>query len=137
MSYSFFNNTLVVFVCLSLYLSFCFPKCLQFYKLSYVILNFNVHMLDENLQFYQKMSIPFLNYILIVFVSLSLYLWKLPQKFQILHFLWIFIIFSVICYAKFFRFIRKFPTFFFNYSIVYLYAYHFIWVFFSKKFSIL
>ena len=56
-SSSFFNNTLVVFVCLSLYLSFCFPKYLQFYKLSYVILNFNIHMLDENLQFYQKMSL--------------------------------------------------------------------------------
>ena len=52
-----FNNTLVVFVCLSLYLSFCFPKDLKFYKLSYVILNFNIHMLDENLQFYKKISL--------------------------------------------------------------------------------
>ena len=49
-----FNNTLFVFVCLSLYLSFRFPKYLQFYKLSYVILNFNVHMLDENLQYISK-----------------------------------------------------------------------------------
>ena len=56
-SSSFFNNTLVVFVCLSLYLSFCFPKYLQFYKLSHVILNFNIHMLDENFQFNQQMSL--------------------------------------------------------------------------------
>ena len=56
-SSSLFNNTLVLFLCLSLYLSFCCPNCLQFYKLSYVILNFNIHMFDENLQFYQKMSL--------------------------------------------------------------------------------
>ena len=77
----FFNNTLVVLVCLSLYLSFYFPKYLQFYKLIFVILNFNIHMLDENFHFFsENISISFFNYILIVFVSLSLYLWKLPQK---------------------------------------------------------
>ena len=45
-SSSFFNNTLLVLVCLSLYLSFSLPKYLQFYKLFYVILHFNIHMLD-------------------------------------------------------------------------------------------
>ena len=55
-SSSCFNNTLVVFLCLSICPGFCFPKYLQFYKLSYVILNFNIHMLDENLQLYQKIS---------------------------------------------------------------------------------
>ena len=57
-----------------------FPKYLQFYKLSYVILTFNIYMLDENLQFYRKFPYFFFNYILIEIVSLSLYLWKLPQK---------------------------------------------------------
>ena len=53
----FFNNILGVFVCLSLYLSFCFPKYLQLYTFSYVILNFNIHMLEKNLQFYQQLSL--------------------------------------------------------------------------------
>ena len=83
-SSSYSNNTLVVFVCLSLYLTFCFPKY-QFYKLCYIILNFNIHMLDDNLWFYQKTSLfHFFNYILIVFVRLSLYLWNLPQKSSII-----------------------------------------------------
>ena len=56
-SSSFFNNTLVVFVCLILYLTFCFRKYLQLFKLSYIILNFNIHMIDENLLFYQKTSL--------------------------------------------------------------------------------
>ena len=42
-SSSFFNCILIVFVCLSFYLSFLFKKIL-FYKLSYVILNFIMHV---------------------------------------------------------------------------------------------
>ena len=58
-SSSFFNCILSVFVCLSLQLSF-FSKNLQCYKLSYVILNFNIHMLEDFLQFYRKMApLPF------------------------------------------------------------------------------
>ena len=35
--------------------AFFFSKNLQFYKLSYAILNFIIHMLEENLQFYKEM----------------------------------------------------------------------------------
>ena len=54
-STSLFNCILIVFVCLSLYLRF-FQKNLQFYELSYVILNFIIHMLEENIIFHRKMS---------------------------------------------------------------------------------
>ena len=86
-SSSFFDTTLVVFVCLSLYLSFGFPKYLQFYKLSYVIFNFNMYMLDENLQFYQKMS-PFLffNYILSGLKPYHCICENSHKNLQILHF---------------------------------------------------
>ena len=44
-------------ICMPILVSeFWFSKNLEFYKLSYVIFNFNIHMLDENLLFYQKMS---------------------------------------------------------------------------------
>ena len=48
-----FQLCVIVFVCLSLYLR-CFKENLKFFQLSYVILNFIIHMLDENLQFIQK-----------------------------------------------------------------------------------
>ena len=58
-STSFFNYVIIVFVCLSLYMR-VFIENLQFYQISYVILNFIIDMLDENLWFYEKMSfLPF------------------------------------------------------------------------------
>ena len=53
---------------------FSFSKNLHFKKFSYVILNFIIHMLDENLVLYKNVSTSFFNYILIVFLFLSLYL---------------------------------------------------------------
>ena len=53
----FFKYILIVFVCLSLFLIFL-PLKLQFYQLSYVILNLIIHMFVESLQFYTKMSQP-------------------------------------------------------------------------------
>ena len=67
------NYVIILFVCLSLYLSF-FPNNLQFYQISYVILNFIIDILTENLQFYHKMSTSFFNWILIISAWLSLYL---------------------------------------------------------------
>ena len=50
---------IVLFVCLSLYLR-CFSKNLQFYQLSYVILNFMIHMLDKNFSSTRKyLHFPF------------------------------------------------------------------------------
>ena len=54
-STSFFNYILIIFGCLLVYLRF-FSKKSQFYQLSDVILNFIVHLLDNYLQFYQKIS---------------------------------------------------------------------------------
>ena len=51
----------------------CSFKNIQFYKLCYIILIFIIHILDENPQFYMKMS-PCLLYVLITFLCLSLYL---------------------------------------------------------------
>ena len=79
-SSSFFNYILIIFRCLLLYLSF-FQKYLQFFQLSYIILNFRwkPSVLSINI------STSLFNYILIVFVCQSiylssLYLWNLLQK---------------------------------------------------------
>ena len=95
----------------------------MYHKLPYEILNFNIHVLEENLKFYQKMSLfLFFNYILIMIVRLSLYLWKSPQKSaNYTVFLWISKILSDIRYAKFFRFIQKYFYFLFQ-----LYYYLFV-----------
>ena len=68
-----FIYVIILFVCLSLYLSF-FQKNLQFYQISYVILNYIMHIFDKNLQFYQKCPHFFFNWILFIFIWLSLYL---------------------------------------------------------------
>ena len=51
---SFFNYVIIVFGFLLLYVRF-FKENHQFYQLSFVILDFIIHMFDENLQFYHKM----------------------------------------------------------------------------------
>ena len=77
------NYVIILFVCLSLYLSF-FPNNLQFYQISYVILNFIIDILTENLQFYHKLSTSFLNWILIISAWLS-FIWIFSKKSSILY----------------------------------------------------
>ena len=81
-STSFFNYILIVFVCLSLYQRF-YQENLQFNKISFVILRFIMHILDKNIQFYNKMSLLlFFKRILIIFEWLSLYLSFLQKNLQ-------------------------------------------------------
>ena len=44
-------------ICMPIIVSEIFPRNLQFYNLSHVILNFIIHTSDENLQFYQKICL--------------------------------------------------------------------------------
>ena len=46
------------YICMAIIAIEFFQKSLQFYTLSYVILKFIIHMLDENLDYFTKMS-PF------------------------------------------------------------------------------
>ena len=49
------NYPIILLVWLSLYVRL-FQKNLQFYQMSYIILNFIKYILEENFQFYHKMS---------------------------------------------------------------------------------
>ena len=69
----------------------------------------NLSHLSENI------STSFFNYIIILFVCLPLYLWKLQQKSSI--FTWVSIILSEMLY-KIISFIRKCLHFLFNYMII-------------------
>ena len=110
---------------------------LQFYKFSYVILNFIIHMLEENLQFYRKMSLlPFFNDILFVFVCVSLYLWKLHQiSSNLIFFLQISLILYEISYTNSSFLIENVFTSFFNYVIIIFVCQSFYLRFFKKIFN--
>ena len=72
-SSSFFDYILNIFICLLLYLSL-FQKNLQYYQLTYVILQFIIQMFYENLVLSENISTSFFIYILIAFVCLSFHL---------------------------------------------------------------
>ena len=61
-------------VCMPIIASEIFQTNLQFYQLSYVILNFIIHVTLKSSVLPENISISFFNYILIIFGSQSLYL---------------------------------------------------------------
>ena len=65
-----FKYVIVLYVCLSLYLSF-FQKNLQFYPLSHVILNFMIHVRLKYSVRPEHIFTSLFNYILIIFECLS------------------------------------------------------------------
>ena len=107
---------IILFVCLSLYLRF-FQKNPQFYQISYVILNFIMHILDETLQFYHKKISTFLfNWILILFLWVSLHFSFFQKIFNFIHYLVLSSILSHICLMKIFSSLWKCLHFLFLHS---------------------
>ena len=117
-SSSFFNDILVVFVCLSLVSDFLFSK----YLISFI---------RKCLYFFLQLHSNCVCKPIIVSVKIA------TKSSNFTDFLWISIILSDICYTKFFRFIRKYLHFHFKLYYYFLYAYHCICEIYDKNFQML
>ena len=116
-----------MFICTSIIVSMVILSYPQFY---------HTYVRRKSTILIENVSTSFSDYILIVFVCLPLYLWKLPQKSSIFKFfLWISLTLSEICYTKSSVLSENISNSFSIMRYFYLYVYKCIWAFSKKVFN--